>query len=178
MFTVLFPELLPNGLARLKPRLFGLQVIVPELLRGEPGEETATEARLALHIWGSSPAPTEWYVDVTVVHPWAVRNRHDLTPGYAAQRSEEAKFERYGDGSGGVVLTPAVVEAFGRMGAGFLGLLGQLEARWATVKGKSASAAATTKRRWCAQLGVAIVRAQALTVRLADRPPRAAVDLS
>ena len=125
-----------------------------------------------IHIWAATPVPAEWYADVTVTHPWAIRNRHDLTAGRAAAKSEAAKRERYGDGSGGVYVTPAAVESFGRLGVSFQNLLWQLEARWATVRRKTAGEAASTRRRWCAELGVAMIRAQALSVKLADRPPR------
>ena len=137
---------------------------VPELLSGEPGTDDAVEARLDLHVWAPPPHPAEWWVDVTHHHAWAVRYRTGgLVPGRVAREAEQRKVERYGPGSGGVCVTPAALESFGRLGSSFDRLLRQLEARWAWVRHAKASAAAATGRRWRAELGVAQVRALHVT---------------
>ena len=149
------------------------EVVVPELLAGTPGADDAVEARLDLHIWGPSPHPCEWFVDTTVVHPWAVRCREAWqSAGHASRAAEAKKIERYGQGSGGIRVVPAALESFGRLGEGFALLVRQLEARWACVHKRNAAEASNTGRRWLAELGVALVRAQTLTVRLANRPVR------
>ena len=149
------------------------EVVVPELLMGTPGSDEAVEARLDLHIWGASPHLCEWFVDTTVVHPWALRYQDAWQhAGHAGAAAEAKKYERYGNSSGGIAVIPAAVESFGRMGASFTALMRQLEARWACVHRRNAADASTTGRRWLADLGVALVRAQTLTVRLANRPVR------
>ena len=146
---------------------------VPELLQGEPGSPEAVEARLDLHIWTPGPGPTEWWVDVTHHHAWAVRYRSGtLTPGKVALDAEKRKSDRYGPGSGGVVVTLAAMESWGRLGPGFERLLRQLEARWAGLRHADASAAAATGRRWRAELGVAQARALHVTLSRANRTSR------
>jgi hypothetical protein len=147
--------------------------VVPELLQGEPGSPDAVEARLDLHIWTPGPGPSEWWVDVTHHHAWAVRYRTGrLFAGRVAREAEKMKADRYGPGVGGVVVTPAAVESWGRLGPGFDRLLRQLEARWASLKRADASAAAATSRRWRAELGIAQTRALHVTLSRANRASR------
>ncbi len=144
--------------------------VVPELISGEPGTDDAVEARLDLHVWAHPPHPAEWWVDVTHHHAWAVRYRTgEQVPGKVALDAEQRKVDRYGPGSGGVYVTPAAMESFGRLGPSFGSLLRQLEARWAWLKQADASAAAATGRRWRAELGVAQVRALHVTCMQAVR---------
>ena len=123
-----------------------------------------------MHIWSPGPGPTEWYVDVTHHHAWAVRYRSGThTPGKVARDAEKRKLDRYGPGRGGVAVTPAAVESWGRLGPGFDRLLRQLEARWAGLRRADASAAASTGRRWRAELGIAQARALHVTMSRANR---------
>ena len=134
--------------------------VVPELLSGEPGSADAIEARLDLHVWAHPPFPAEWFVDVTHHHAWGVRYRAGkLTAGRTAAAEVDKKFDRYGPGNGGVCVTPAAMESWGRLGPGFEMLLRQLNARWGDLKQAEASACAATMRRWKAELGIAQVRA-------------------
>ena len=137
--------------------------VVPELLQGTPGTDEAVEARLDLHIWAHPPHPAEWWVDVTHHHPWASRYRTTIEPGRAAKDAEKQKHDRYGPGSGGVCVTPAAIESWGRLGPSFESLLAQLQTRWARTKQADASATAATGRRWYAEIGVAQVRALHVT---------------
>ena len=50
--------------------------VCPQLLSGEPGSETAVEARLDVHMWsGGQPWLLEEWVDATIGHPWQKRER-------------------------------------------------------------------------------------------------------
>lgn len=138
--------------------------VIPELLKGEPGAEDAIEARLDLHVWAPHPHPAEWFVDITHHHVWAERNKkRRLAPGAVAADAEADKAKRYGPGVGGIHVTPAAVESWGRLGVAFEGLLKQLCARWAAVWSASAAASAATGRRWRAELGIAQIRALHVT---------------
>ena len=53
------------------------EVVVQELLQGDPGSECAIEARLDLHIWASALWPFELWVDATHRHVWAKRLRSE-----------------------------------------------------------------------------------------------------
>ena len=151
--------------------------VVPELLQGQPGSPDAVEARLDLHIWTPGPGPAEWWVDVTHHHAWGVRYREGrLTAGRVARDAEKKKVERYGPGVGGVAVTPAAMESWGRLGPGFDRLLRQLEARWAGLRRADASAAAATSRRWRAELGIAQTRALHVTLSRANRTSRESED--
>ena len=86
-----------------------------------------------------------------------------ITPGKVALEAEKAKYDRYGSGQGGVYVTPAAVESWGRFGREFDYLLRLLEARWAWVRRAGASMADATGRGWRAELGVAQVRALLVT---------------
>ena len=109
-------------------------------------------------------------MDVTHHHPWALRYQTAKPePGKVACDAEQSKYDRYGPGSGGVAVTPAAIESWGRLGPAFEGLLRQLEARWAWVKNADAPAAAATGRRWRAELGIAQVRALHVTCMAAVR---------
>ena len=122
-----------------------------------------------MHIWSPGPGPTQWFVDVTHHHAWAARYRSGtLAPGKVARDAEKRKFDRYGPGRGGVVVTPAAVESWGRLGPGFERLLRQLEARWAGLRRADGSAAASTGRRWRAELGIAQARALHVTLSRAN----------
>ena len=146
---------------------------MPELLQGQPGSPDAVEARLDLHIWTPGPGPAEWWVDVTHHHAWGVRYREGrLTAGRVAREAEKKKVERYGPGVGGVAVTPAAMESWGRLGPGFDRLLRQLEARWAGLRRADASAAAATSRRWRAELGIAQTQALHVTLSRANRTSR------
>ena len=125
--------------------------VVPELLQGQPGSPEAVEARLDLHTWSPGPGPTQWFVDVTHHHAWAVR------------------YDWYGPCRGGVVVTPAAVESWGHLGPGFDRLLRQLEARWAGLRRADVSAAASTGRGWKAELGIAQACALHVTLSRANR---------
>ena len=74
--------------------------------------------------------------------------------------AEARKLERYGVGAGGVKVTPAACESWGCLRPAFDELLRQLEARWAEVRQADASTRAAVGRRWRAELGIAVVRAQ------------------
>ena len=144
------------------------EVVVPQLLKGEPGSANAEEARLDLHFWDPGPNPAEWFVDVTIHNAWSAKYRKGgIHAGRVAKDAEDSKFKRYGIGEGGVTVTPAAVESWGRFGQLFERLLSQLTARWAYVHGAQQRTAQTTRRRWSAELGVALVRAQCLVFRRA-----------
>lgn len=148
----------------------GMEEVVPELISGTPGSEEPVEARLDLHVWAHPPYPAEWYVDVTHHHAWAVRYRSgNLFAGKVAADAEANKRKRYGLGQGGVCVTPAAVESWGRFGPDFEKLLRQLSARWANLKQADASGQAATSRRWKAELGIAQVRALHVTCMRAVR---------
>ena len=142
--------------------------MVPQLLKGEPGSERAEEARLDLHFWDPGPNPAEWFVDVTIHNAWAVKYRKgNVYAGRLAKDAEDRKFKRYGVGEGGVTVTPAAAESWGRFGVLFERLLSQLSATCAYLHGAQQRTAQTTRRRWSAELGVALVRAQSLVFRRA-----------
>ena len=93
----------------------------------------------------------------------------NLLAGKVAADAEATKLKRYGLGQGGVSVTPAAVESWGRLGPEFEKLLRQLSARWANLKQADASGQAATSRRWKAELGVAQVRALHVTCMRAVR---------
>ena len=146
--------------------------VVPELIQGTAGSDEAVEARLDLHVWSHPPYPCQWFVDATHHHAWGVKYRTgDLTPGRAAADAEETKRTRYGPGQGGVCVTPAAMESWGRLGLEFERLSRQLLARWANLIQAGASSLAATGRRWRAELGVAQVRALHVTCMRAVQDP-------
>ena len=120
-----------------------------------------------MHLWSSGqPWLVEEWVDVTVTHPWRqqLRRKASSANGVAAADAENRKEARYGVGRGGVRVTPFAVETWGRMGAGAETLLSKLSAHWAWRTRARAGAAAAKERQWRAELGVALVRAQAATL--------------
>ena len=84
----------------------------PQLLKGEPGNFEAIEARLDVHVWAAGEQLYEEWIDVTVSHPWAVARRQEAAKkdGVCAERAEGRKLTRYGSGSGGVTVAPAGFE--------------------------------------------------------------------
>eukprot|EP00972_Heterocapsa_arctica_P004760 706420-Heterocapsa_arctica.AAC.1 len=44
------------------------EVVVPALLRGQPGTDAAMEAKLDLHVWATAPVPLDAYLDFTCRH--------------------------------------------------------------------------------------------------------------
>ena len=96
------------------------EVVVHELLKGDPGSEVAIEARLDLHIWASAPWPFELWVDATHRHVWAKRYRSEaaVRASAAAAMAEVDKWQRYGEGSDGVVVTTAAIESWANFGKG------------------------------------------------------------
>ena len=76
------------------------EVVVPELLQGEPGTDNAVEAKLDIHIWGVHPTPLEEWADVRANHPWRRKLRGQATDedGAAAEDAEKRKDARYGVG--------------------------------------------------------------------------------
>ena len=77
----------------------------------------------------------------------------------AADEAEGRKLKRYGPGQGGVTVQPAAVEAWGRFGDGMQNLLEALGAQWADKTRSGPAAMASTVRRWCAEIGIAVARA-------------------
>ena len=143
---------------------------VPELLHGEPGSEEAIEAVLDVHVWCAYPVPVEVWVDVTCRHPFAKRYRNSAArvDGHAAKLGEDDKASRYGSGSGGVVVTTAAIESWGRMGAGFESLLGKLENAWAARHFAGPVVAAQTSRRWREEIGIVQARSLHRSVEMAQ----------
>ena len=90
------------------------------------------------------------------------------TPEEFVADAEATKLKRYGLGQGGVSVTPAAVESWGRLGPEFEKLLRQLSARWANLKQADASGQAATSRRWKAELGIAQVSALHVTCRRSE----------
>lgn len=65
------------------------------------------------------------------------------------------------------MVTPAAVETWGRFGQGLEELLSQLAQRWAIRHSGDQQTAAATRRRWNAEIGVALARAQSVIFRRA-----------
>lgn len=147
------------------------ELIVPELLQGVPGSDTAVEARLDLHIWAPAPWPMELWVDVTHRHPWAARYRQAAKreDGAAATAGEQDKAKRYREGRDGVSVTAAAIESWGRLSPSFEWLLGCLEARAGAECSLSGGAAIAMGRRWRQEIGIAQVRALHLSLTRATR---------
>ena len=132
------------------------------------------EARLDVHLWGYSPAHYEEWVDVTVTHPNQKegRQRAMREDGAAAERAEQRKRTRYGVGINGVQCAPFGSETWGRMGASAYTILERLADQHAH---HCCASKPRTLRRWLAELGVALNRAQAESVAQAGQ--RRAADL-
>ena len=152
---------------------YSFEEVCPALLRGAAGSDEAVEARLDLHLWSSSQ---QWlweaWLDATVTHPWreALRHKAAREDGAAAAEATRRKRRRYGDGSGGIAVTAVAVETWGRLGDEAAELLAQLAAHWAGGARAGPAAAAATERRWRAELGIALTRAQAATAAQASAP--------
>ena len=145
------------------------EVVCPQLLKGQPGAKDAVEARLDVYIWSSGPELLEEWVDVTATHPRkaTARKAAAVQDGVAVEAAESKKRKRYGEGVGGVSVSPAGSESWGRLGVSALSLLERLASQHATTTGAVRS---RTLQRWKAELGVALVRALAETVTQAQRP--------
>ena len=98
---------------------------------------------------------------MTHAHPWAHRREISVKAlaGEMNRMLEEAKAKRYGPGSGGVSVTPAAVESFGKIGPCFEWLLRKLAAISIVVQGKHSGSTGAIYQRWLAELGVSRVRA-------------------
>ena len=112
----------------------------------------------------------EVWVGVTCRHPFAKRYRNSAASedGHAAKLGEEDKATRYGDGSGGVVVTTAAIESWGRMGAAFESLLGKLECAWAARHFAGPIVAAQTSRRWREEIGIVQAKSLHRSVEMAQ----------
>ena len=150
--------------------------VCPELLQGEPGSEVCTEARLDLHLWSAGCELFEEWLDVTVTHPWRQTSRRQAaeTDGAAVRQAEGRKLTRYGVGSGGVSVAPAGFETWGRLGGSCHTVLERLAAQRASKHCESPS---RILRRWFAELGVAQLRAMAVTAAQASRRGRSAPEV-
>jgi hypothetical protein len=140
--------------------------VCPQLLSGEPGNENAVEAQLDVHMWsGGQQWLMEEWVDATVGHPWRKtgRTKAGNVDGSTAAAAEERKRQRYGEGRGGITVTPFAVETWGRFGIGATELLAKMAAHCAGSASFGPAAAAAKVRRWRAELGIALARAQAAT---------------
>eukprot|EP00973_Karenia_brevis_P094414 12422370-Karenia_brevis.AAC.1 len=152
---------------------YSFEEVCPALLRGDPGSEEAVEARLDLRLWsGSQEWVWEAWLDATVTHPWrqAMRNSAARVDGAAAADAVKRKVSRYGEGLGGVRVTTVACESWGRLGDDAVELLGQLAGHWASVTHAGPAAAAATVRRWRAEIGIGLTRAQAATAAQACAP--------
>ena len=107
-------------------------------------------------------------MDVTVTNPFRLERRRQAAQenAHAARAAEQAKFTRYGEGRGGVTVSPFGLEAFGRLGRHALAVLERLSLQRAARGGGQP---ARCQRRWRAELGVAVVRALAETAASAGR---------
>ena len=140
--------------------------VCPQLLKGEPGSDHAVEARLDVHMWsGGQQWLMEEWVDATVGHPWRKSGRAQASSvdGSTAAAAEGRKRKRYGEGQGGITVSPFAVETWGRLGTSATELLAKMAAHWAGNASLGPAAAAAKVRRWRAELGIALARAQAAT---------------
>ena len=144
------------------------------MLQGEPGSESALEARLDVHMlvptFAGSTAPADEWIDVTVVHPWklATRGKAASQPGVAARLAAERKVKKYGAGVGGVAVRPFAVETWGKFDPEASGLIDLLACAWAERVHASPQRAAAQKRRWMENVGFAVVRSLASTAAQAS----------
>eukprot|EP00973_Karenia_brevis_P055646 7738603-Karenia_brevis.AAC.1 len=90
--------------------------------------------------------------------------------GAAAAEAMQRKRSRYGEGVGGVRVTTVACETWGRLGDEAVELVTQLAGHWASVSHAGPAAAAATARRWRAEVGVGLTRAQAATAAQACAP--------
>ena len=144
--------------------------VCEELLQGTPGDADAIEARMDLHLWSHCAELKEEWVDVTVTNPYRSKMKEqacgDGAEGLAAEDAEQRKRDRYGAGRGGTVCTPFGVEMWGRLGSSAHDLFERLAALHAR---RSRTRTSSVLRRWLAEMGVALYRAMAETIRQAGR---------
>ena len=140
------------------------------------GSDDAVEAILDVHLWSAYPVPLELWIDVTCRHPFAKRYRDSAVSvdGHAAKLGEDDKAYRYGGGSGGVVVTTAAIESWGRTGSGFESLLGKLECAWAARHFAGPAEVAQVSRRWREEIGIVQARCLHRSVELAQYRSRSA----
>ena len=133
------------------------------------------EPRLDVHLWGQGGSLFEEWVDATVTHP----NKQDgrlkavKESGVAVETAEQRKRTRYGIGTGGTQCAPFGSETWGRMGASAYAVIERLAGQHVDHCGASR---ARVLRRWLAELGVALCRAQAETVAQSARRITEAAD--
>ena len=84
------------------------------------------------------------------------RTKAGNVDGSTAAAAEERKRQRYGEGRGGITVTPFAVETWGRFGIGATELLAKMAAHWAGSASLGPAAAAAKVRRWRAELGIAL----------------------
>ncbi|CAK0840857.1 unnamed protein product, partial [Prorocentrum cordatum] len=142
--------------------------VCPPLLQGEPGAEDAVEARLDVHLWGHGPELHEDWVDATVTNPFRLERRRQAAQedAHGALTAEKAKFKRYGEGRGGVAVSPVGLEAWGRFGPHALAVLEKLALQRSSRGG---GPPARCLQRWRAEIGAATIRALAETASSATR---------
>ena len=147
-----------------------LEEVCEELLQGTPGGADAREARMDLHLWSHSAELKAEWVDVTVTNPYRSRLKEQAcreeAAGLATEEAEQRKRVRYGIGRGGTVCTPFGVEIWGRLGTSAYDLFERLAALHAR---RSRTRTSSVLRRWLAEMGVALYRAMAETIRQAGR---------
>ena len=116
----------------------------------------------------------EW-VDATVTHPNKQDGRAKAVKesGVAVEKAEQRKRTRYGIGTGGTQCAPFGSESWGRLGASAYAVIERLAGQHVDHCGASR---ARVLRRWLAELGVALCRAQAETVAQSARRTTEAAD--
>ena len=145
-----------------------LEEVCPALLQGSPGQDDCVEARLDVHLWGNGQAVYEEWVDVTVTHPWkhAAKHKASREDGVGAGQAEESKCSRYGTGTGGVQCVTFAAESWGRLGASACAVLDRVALQYSE---HCCAPRSRVLRRWLAELGVAMCRAQAESVAQCTR---------
>ena len=147
-----------------------LEEVCPELLQGEAGTDSAVEARLDIHVWGSGMTVREDWIDVTITHPARKQMKEKAATldraGVAAEDAEERKRKRYGTGLHGVSGVPFGLEVWGRLGHSVNAMLKRLLSQ---VSENSGSSGGVTRKRWRAELGCALYRAMAATAQQASK---------
>ena len=137
------------------------EVVVPSLLRGEPGTAAAVEARLDLHVWAGGSWPLEQYIDVTTRHPWAQCYRQealaDTEQAATApeRRAEGQKQRRYAREANGVPVVVAVLGSWGRLSSSLGDFLDLMARRAAHARSDSGIHSFGRRRRWIEELAIA-----------------------
>ena len=110
----------------------------------------------------------EW-VDVTITHPWKRSGRDNASKqqGIAVDDAAKRKHSRYGERAGGLIARPFAVETWGRCAPEANELLDVLCGAWAEKVGATAARSSAKMRQWREDLGCALMRAMACTVRCA-----------